>query len=117
MLITLFPMVTEVKLVHPRNAWEPMLSPPLITTICKLSLGMARIAVVGSVASRIEVQPENAVHSMLVTLIGMVTEVRPVQSSNALPPILVTLSGMVTEVKPVQPLNALLAIVKVPDLT
>ena len=43
-------------------------------------------------------QPENALHSMEVTLFGMVTEVKLLQPQNAEFPIEVTLLGMLTEV-------------------
>ena len=67
MLVTLFPIVTLVKPLHPRNASLPMLVTlsPIVTLVKPL-------------------HPENALPPMLVTLSGIVTEVilsKPLKAS------------------------------------
>ena len=76
-----------------------MLVPLVNTTVVKLFLGIAEIAVVGIVAVVILLQFENASSPMLVTLSGMVTLVKASQLENAELPMLVTESGIVTLVK------------------
>ena len=82
MLITLFGMVTEVKLLQLAKAHLPILFPLL------------------GIVIEVKPVPENAPVPMLVTELGMVTEVNPIQPAK--PVILATLSGISTEVKPVQ---------------
>ncbi len=85
MLVTLFPMVTLVKLLQP----------------CKRIIPNARNTVwdghTGQTAAI-----SKAEFPMLVTLSGMLMLVKPVQSRNALIPILVTPLPIITLVKPVQ---------------
>ena len=61
-VLTLFPICTFCRLVHPLKA-----SPPIVVTL------------LGMVTEVREVQPSKADHSIVVTLLGMVTEVRDLQ--------------------------------------
>ncbi len=63
MLVTLLPIVTEVRPLQPEKAYCPML-----------------VTLLGIVTEVRPLQPEKAKPPMLVTLLGIVTEVRPLQS-------------------------------------
>ena len=86
-VLTLFPICTFCRLVHPLKA-----SLPIVVTL------------LGMVTEVRELQSLKVLSLILVTLLGMVTEVRDLQPSKAACPIFVTLLGMVTEVKELQPL-------------
>ena len=83
--LTLSPICTFCRLVHPLKA-----SPPIVVTLF------------GMVTEVRELQPMKALSPIVVTLFGMVTEVRELQMLKAQPPIVVTLLGMVTEVRELQ---------------
>ena len=80
--LTLSPICTFCRLVHPLKA-----SPPIVVTL------------LGMVTEVRELQYLKAQPPIVVTLLGMVTEVRELQPLKALSPIVVTLLGMVTEVR------------------
>ena len=81
-VLTLFPIYTFCRLVHPVKA-----SLPIVVTL------------LGMVTEVRELQYLKARPPIVVTLLGMVTEVRELQSLKADSPIVVTLFGMVTEVR------------------
>ena len=83
MLVTLLPIVTEVKPLQLKKVFSPIL-----------------VTLLGIVT---EVKPEQSLkaHSpMLVTLLGIVTEVKPEQPRKALLPMLVTLLGITVVLHP-----------------
>ena len=60
MLVTLSGMVMLVKVEQPENAESPIVVPLVNTTVVKLVLGIAEIAVVGIVAVVMLLHPSNA---------------------------------------------------------
>ena len=99
MLVTLLPIVTEVKLLQSMKAYSPML-----------------VTLLGIVTEVKLLQPSKAPHPMLVTLLGIVTEVRLLQYEKALFPMLVTLLPIVTEVKSLQSQKARSPMLVTPSL-
>ena len=77
MLVMLFGNVIEVSPVQFRNAESLMLVPLVMTTCCRLALGITAIAFSGKITETSSEQPEKASTPMLVTLSGMVMEVSP----------------------------------------
>ena len=106
MLVTLLPMVTEVRLLQSQKALSPMLvtSFPIIYSVTcppnmllKLLLDEYALLTIVFEFRVTEVrllQPEKADPPILVTLLGMVTEVRLLQPRKVDVPMLVTLLGI-----------------------
>ena len=60
MLVTLSGMVMLVKVEHPENAESPIVVPLVNTTVVKLVLGIAEIAIAGIIAVVMLLHPPNA---------------------------------------------------------
>ena len=100
MLVTLSGRVIDVSPVQPEKAKEPILEPPVITTV------LSDEGTEDEDAPKISSKCVLLVPSTVVPTKGKVIEVSPVQPEKASMPMLVTLSGMVIDVSPVQPRKA-----------
>ena len=106
MEITLLGMMTEVRPVQPEKADSPMVfmfSDSVIFLILEKPLNNDVTFSQSKETSSILLQPKNRLFPIIVGLLFTITDVRPLQLEKALLPMDVTLLGMVTEIRPLLP--------------